>query len=42
MKKINKTDLIKKNDLEKTRKLKEKYFEYYDDVKSPTHKVTDW
>ena len=21
---------------------KRKYFDYYDDVKSPTHKVVDW
>ena len=25
-----------------TEKFKQKYFEYYDDIKSHTHKVTDW
>ena len=30
-----------KNDKE-TQKFKEKYFEYYDDVKSHTHKIVDW
>lgn len=25
-----------------TLEFKRKYFEYYDDIKSPTHKVTDW
>lgn len=29
----------KKNE---TKKFKEKYFEYYDDVKSHTHKIYDW
>ncbi len=24
------------------KKFKEKYFEYYDDVKSHTHKIYDW
>lgn len=26
----------------KTAKFKEKYFDFYDDVKIPSHKVTDW
>ncbi len=25
-----------------TEDFKRKYFEYYDDIKSPTHKVIDW
>lgn len=25
-----------------TEEFKRKYFDYYDDVKSPTHKVIDW
>ena len=25
-----------------TEDFKQKYFEYYDDIKSPTHKVIDW
>ena len=32
----------KKKELEKTKKFKEKYFEYYDDIKSHTHDVYDW
>ena len=31
---------IKKNI--NTQKFKEKYFDYYDDVKSHTHKIVDW
>lgn len=23
-------------------KFKDKYFEFYDDIKSPTHKIVDW
>ena len=25
-----------------TEDFKKKYFEYYDDIKSPTHKIVDW
>jgi len=25
-----------------TKKFKQKYFEFYDDVKHPSHKVVDW
>jgi len=31
-----------KKELENTKKFKEKYFDYYDDVKSHTHKCYDW
>lgn len=31
-----------KQQLEKTKRDKEKYFEYYDDIKSNTHKIIDW
>ncbi len=33
-----------KKDLEKqkTQKFKSQYYDYYDDVKSHTHKVIDW
>ena len=38
-----KTKIIKKvAKNSETEKFKQKYFEYYDDVKSYTHKVTDW
>ena len=34
---------IKKNQKKKeTAKFKEKYFDYYDDIKSNTHKRYDW
>lgn len=34
---------IKKDKAKKdTAKFKEKYFEYYDDIKSSTHKKYDW
>ena len=36
---IEKKKKQKNND---TKKFKEKYFEYYDDVKSHTHNVFDW
>lgn len=32
----------KTNKNSETQKFKEKYFEYYDDVKSHTHKIVDW
>ncbi len=41
-KKINNKQIVDKIRLENTKKLKEKYFEYYDDIKSPTHKIIDW
>ena len=41
-KKLSNQEIMKKIKLENTKKLKEKYFDYYDDIKSPTHKVTDW
>lgn len=31
----------KKKQIE-TDKFKQKYFEYYDDIKIPSHKITDW
>lgn len=33
MKKENKKDL---------KNFKQKYFDYYDDVKDPSHKIVDW
>lgn len=38
MVKINK-DALKK---QQTQKFKSQYYDYYDDVKSHTHKVIDW
>lgn len=38
MEKISKK--IKKS--QETEDFKRKYFEYYDDIKSPTHRITDW
>lgn len=36
-------DMEKKKKTNKdTQKFKDKYFEYYDDVKSHTHKIYDW
>ena len=35
-------EIKKQQELAKTKREKEKYFEYYDDVKSRTHKVIDW
>jgi len=32
----------KKKKSKETQKFKEKYFDYYDDVKSHTHKIYDW
>lgn len=31
-----------KKQKEELKKFKDKYFEYYDDVKSHTHKIYDW
>lgn len=36
--KVNK----KQQDNQKTKSFKSKYFDYYDDIKSPSHKVVDW
>ena len=32
----------KKRQIEETKKFKQKYFEFYDDIKSHTHDVYDW
>lgn len=32
----------KKKNQKSTEEFKRKYFEYYDDVKSHTHKIVDW
>lgn len=32
----------KKKTLQNNNKFKEQYFSYYDDIKIPSHKVTDW
>ena len=32
----------RKKELQETKKFKEKYFDYYDDIKSHTHKKYDW
>lgn len=45
MKTYNETSqksIKKKLELAKTKRDKEKYFEYYDDVKDRTHKIIDW
>ena len=43
MKQEKKYSTIKKQQKKKdTKKFKEKYFEFYDDVKSHTHDVYDW
>lgn len=41
-KKPTTAEVLKRKQLEETRKLKEKYFEYYDDVKSPSRGKEDW
>ena len=41
-KKLTYAEIKKQQELAKTKREKEKYFEYYDDVKSRTHKVIDW
>lgn len=38
----NKTKVKKTSKNKDTQDFKRKYFEYYDDVKSHTHKVIDW
>lgn len=46
MKEIKKTtkysDIKKQQKKNEAKKFKEKYFEYYDDIKSHTHNVYDW
>ena len=32
----------RKKEIENTKKFKEKYFDFYDDIKSHTHKRYDW
>lgn len=41
-KKTSYSQIKKQQALAQTKRDKEKYFEYYDDVKSHTHKVIDW
>ena len=36
--KVNK----KQQEKQKTKAFKSKYFDYYDDIKSPSHKIVDW
>lgn len=36
------TDIKKQQQLKQTKQFKDKYFEYYDDIKSHTHRVYDW
>lgn len=43
----NKEKIIKKTKknnkkIKETEDFKRKYFEYYDDIKSSTHKIVDW
>lgn len=40
--KLTYTQIKRQQELAKTRRDKEKYFEYYDDIKSNTHKIIDW
>lgn len=39
---MDKTKLKKVQQKKATQEFKRKYFEYYDDIKSPTHKIVDW
>ncbi len=32
----------KKKNFDKTKKFKEEYFQFYDDIKSYTHNIVDW
>lgn len=41
-KKLSYLQIKQQQELAKTKKDKEKYFEYYDDIKSSTHKIIDW
>ncbi len=36
------TKATDKNKIKETEKFKQKYFDYYDDIKSSTHKIVDW
>ena len=38
----NKNSVKKRKNNKSTEEFKRKYFEYYDDVKSHTHKIVDW
>ena len=43
MKKVTKyADIKKQQKIKQTKQFKDKYFEYYDDIKSHTHDVYDW
>jgi len=41
-KKINNKNIKKNIQKQQTQKFKSQYYDYYDDVKSHTHKVVDW
>lgn len=41
-KKLTYAQIKRQQQLAKTKRDKEKYFEYYDDIKSSTHKIIDW
>ncbi len=41
-KKLSYKEIKKQQQLLETKKYKEKYFQYYDDIKSHTNKVVDW
>ena len=36
------TKIAKKGQKAATKDFKKQYFDYYDDIKSPTHKIVDW
>lgn len=36
------SEIKKQQKAKQTKQFKEKYFEYYDDIKSHTHDVYDW
>jgi len=43
MKKVAKySDIKKQQKINQTKQFKNKYFEFYDDIKSHTHDVYDW
>lgn len=39
---MNKDELKKKQEEQKRKQFKEQYFDFYDDVKSHTHRRYDW
>lgn len=39
---VEKQNKKKKVVNKQTQDFKKKYFDYYDDIKSPTHKIVDW